>query len=362
MKLIKLFKRKNYKKKFYYAEYEIDGKIKRISLKASIKEEAIKNWNMFLENFKKNEEEKFTYKEKITSITIEEGFNEYVIYKKKKSENSTFRHEVYMIERFKNFLIENNTKTIQEISISIFEKYIKNLIKNELSPKTINNYICTTNCIIKHFHKNKYIPQNIIIDIPAIWQERKKQKIVIITRQEAKIVIDYFREIPDPEMKVCMLFPIFTGLRFSEVKGLNRKNVDIEEGKINVCEKQTEGMLKPTTTLKTRSAYRTLNISPDFLPILSEYLEIEKREYPFSGLTYNRMKKYFKHLIKEKHIDYYFHMGRHYFASVLIHSKLFSILEITQMLGHKDTQTTLDIYSHLIEDIDQVAFGKVIFS
>ena len=88
----------------------------------------------------------------------------------------------------------------------------------------------------------------------------------------------------------------------------------------------------------------------EFYLILKEYLESTDKEYIFADLTYNRIKKYYK-LVEEKHnIKTHFHMGRHFFVSLMIDSKLFSIKEMMYFSGHSDIRIFMHTYGHLLSN------------
>ena len=106
MKLISIFKLPRLKKDIYYADFSINGQVKRRSLKVSTLEEAHKKWAEYLKAFE-DKKEKLRYENNLFSTDIETGFNEFLDYKKKNVQNSTFAKESHIILKFKYFLIKN---------------------------------------------------------------------------------------------------------------------------------------------------------------------------------------------------------------------------------------------------------------
>ena len=303
--------------------------------------------------------EKLRFENDLFSTDIEVGFNEFLKDKEKTVQKSTYAKESHIILKFKQFLVKNGLEIIKDISPDIIKSYLLSI--NYLSQKTIYNHIGMINSLIKYFKSKSYLPDYFYFNSDPFKKKIKKEKVKIITKQEARIIIDDFKKINDIEKKAYLLIPFFTGMRFSEVKGLNRKNIDLTSRIITVSEKWTEETDHPESILKSSTAYRKIPIMQEFLPILSEYLETTDKRYIFENLSYNKIKKYYIGILANHNIKFHYHMGRHFFASLLIDSKLFSLKEIQTILGHSSINMTMDIYGHLIQDWNIKTFDKIEF-
>ena len=170
----------------------------------------------------------------------------------------------------------------------------------------------------------------------------------------------------DPFYRPLFLTAGYAGLRQGELFGLHPRNVDLDSGFIRVVEQ-----LCPTT-LERRppksNSFRTVAIPPSLIEILAEQLEERSTEdlvFPNKN-TYNRPEDGF--IRKSNFIrrtfqpacevaglkGLTFHGLRHTAGSIWLDAGM-NIKVIQERLGHKDIQTTLNIYAHLMPNADAEA-------
>ncbi len=354
MKLISIYKRND--TGYYCAEYFKDNKRKKISLDTKNRSEAEKVWQDFYNKYQENLK-KFLVE---NQVKIDIAFKELFIFKQKRLQLSTYKYEIWKINKFKKFLIEQNIEFISNITPEIIKNFITILENESRSAKTINNYISIVNTILKFFYEKNYISHK--IDTTTFWHKREKKRIQIINMEEAKTIIDYCKKIKKIDSRILMLTPFYTGMRYSEIKALNKRNINLEEKYILVNEKQTNMNPQPVQILKSIKAFRKVPILKEYEELLKEYMDIKKDDYLFSNVTY-RVINYHCDQINKKlklPIKFHFHQARHYFASLLIENGI-SIKKVQTILGHETIETTLNLYSHLIKDWDIEDFNKIKF-
>lgn len=341
MKLIRVIKRSS---GIYHIDYELNGKIKRQSTKEKTKIGALKYWHRFFETYTKKKSE---YQEKITiDISVNDACKKYIDHLKKNVQISTFNADRYRIEKFCNF-IRKSCKNTNEIN----EKHVHQFFKeNDFKNKTHNNYLSAINKMFEFFIDHDYMLKN---PVHVKRKGQKKERVEIPSKKDAQIIIDYiFTNEKNEVHKTAMLLPFLTGLRLSEVRGLNINNIDLVEKKIKVYEKMTFENA-PTKKLKSSAGYRTV-------PILS-YFDIDlqfSNEYPFKELKYNLIVKKCKKISHDTGIKYTYHMSRHFFCSLLIENKT-NIKTIQTIMGHEKINTTIDTYGHLIQDWNSSEFDGI---
>lgn len=352
MKLISIYKRND--TGYYCAEYIVKNKKNKISLHSKSRSEAEKNWQKFNDEYQKN----------LTKLLIENqikiniAFKELIAFKQKKLQLSSFKSEIWKVNRFKRFLKEKDVNYTDQITEDVIKQFLETLEDN--SPKTVNNYISIINSILKYFYGKKYIDEK--IDTSIFWQKKEKKKVQIINMEEAKKIIEYCKKIKRIDSKMLMLTPFYTGLRFSEIKALNKRNINLDQKYILICEKQTYADPKPIQILKSIKAFRKVPILKEYEELLKEFMNVKKDDYIFSDMKY-RVVRYFVDQINKKlnlPIKFHFHQARHFFASLLIDNN-FNIKEIQSILGHETIETTLNIYGHLIKSWDIEKFNKIKF-
>ena len=199
--------------------------------------------------------------------------------------------------------------------------------------------------LIGNFQKYNYIPNN------NFW-----------TYEEYKSFISCVNEI---EYYSLFQTLYFTGMRIGEALALTWD--DIKENYINVnksLSKEKKNDKYIITIPKTHTSIRKINIDEKTKQVLNnlknyykQHIGFKNEWFVFGGITpksrttIERIKNNYCKIANVKQIK--MHDFRHSHASLLL-SKGVPILVISKRLGHKNTSTTLNIYSHLIpEDEDK---------
>lgn len=187
-------------------------------------------------------------------------------------------------------------------------------------------------------------------------------------KQPKTITKGEFETIIDSISYQCKYFRIpfyigwYTGLRIGETLALTWNDIDFDNKMINVT--KTEGIAFGeirTFTPKTPTAVRSVLIGDKLIKILKEWQAFQinqadklKTVPPDKVCTRNslvpikdpNLKQQCKKLSEQTGIPFSFHVLRHTHATILIQNNV-NIKEVQTRLGHKNIQTTLDIYTHL---------------
>lgn len=142
-----------------------------------------------------------------------------------------------------------------------------------------------------------------------------------------------YNSIKNPEYLKLFMFCCCTGMRIGEALTINIKNdIDIINNKITVN-------LEDTSTKKHKKT----------IPYLPELLgELPEREMLFTK-SINAAQIYFTKLFKKLNIDAVVHSFRHTFVSCCYHVG-FKDKQIQIWAGHSTIKTTMDTYTHIIEN------------
>lgn len=170
------------------------------------------------------------------------------------------------------------------------------------------------------------------------------------------------------------------GLRQSEILGLRWKNVDLNTGVIYIRE-QIERYTKNFKDVKTKASRRNISLLDETIEELKRQKEMIKNEKAMAGSEYedydlvcptsvgtpylpSNLTKIFKRLIKEAGVkSIRFHDQRHTHASLMLIQNVNPKI-VAERLGHSNTRITLDIYSHLLPNMQKDTakqFGDMLF-
>ena len=145
----------------------------------------------------------------------------------------------------------------------------------------------------------------------------------------------------------------YTGMRPGEVIALTWTDIDLDNMVIDVNKRIAHGIVD---TPKTKSSIRKVPIFEPLKPYLENQLRICKKEmslYVFSNpYTKERfydskklMSFWYNLLNKCEYDKRVFYNSRHTFVTNMIRSGKVSILDISQMVGHKTIQETISTYA-----------------
>lgn len=137
---------------------------------------------------------------------------------------------------------------------------------------------------------------------------------------------------------------ISTGLRVSELCGLKKENVDLQQGVIRIWGKGAKERLIPLANQEVVTALKRYEQSYQKEIKLGKHFFYNGWGKPLSEQSVRRMiRKYAEQAHVEEHITP--HMFRHTFATMLLEEDV-DIRYIQQMLGHSSILTT-QIYTHV---------------
>ncbi len=327
----------NSKRRYYQLVYFVDGKRTKISTKTTDKKEAEK----FLKSFSPKPKEKRTEpkasKKKNDSIKLSLFFEEYKTY-------------------VSNTYSEKYLKKAVRPSFMALQKYVPDMLLNQISTRIIDQFISSASASSKHsaslYHRtlkaafNKAVVWNYLETNP--FNKIKTPKVpksfpVFISESE---LIEILNNTETQLMKDMFTTAFYTGMRLGELVNMKWNWIDFTENII---------------TVKNSSEFNSKNKRERIIPLHQKVESILKNHYQlgklenalvfsrYEGIKLNEdfVSKQFKKAVRAAKLNdkIHFHTLRHSFASALVQRGI-SLYAVKELLGHGNIKTT-QIYSHL---------------
>lgn len=293
---------------------------------------------------------------------------------------------VDFIEKYKT----NLSITTYDYYKRICEKYIKPLIGDIklydikpihiqnyaddlldiLSPQTIKIHLNILNLAFKRAYRLRLVKENPVqyVEVP----KNKKFKNEVYNAKDMQKLLEKSK---DTSIELPIILAIGLGLRISEILGLTWDNIDFNESTITIdkitVRNKGEVILKEP---KTESSIRTITTPKEIILILKQLkkdrlaarLKGEKvhRDLIFYDKDLNPIgqdviSKRFRLFLKNNNLKHIrFHDLRHSHVTMLIDEKV-PLKVISERVGHSNVNTTLNIYSHALKEMDQEASEKI---
>lgn len=166
--------------------------------------------------------------------------------------------------------------------------------------------------------------------------------------------------------RLIVLLALKTGMRRSEIFGLTKEDLNLEEAyfDVNKSRQFLAGKGKFTKYPKNDSSIRRKSLPKSILSYLKlyyEYLDVinYKEAYLFEYLSIDGICSWFDKWQDKNNIrNIRFHDMRHTHATILL-SQGVDIKTISERLGHADIQTTLNIYADVLKELDEQSANKI---
>lgn len=300
---------------------------------------------------------------------INKWFDEY------KSQNISINTKTNYRSRIDTHIIPKlGSYKLNKITNVIIQDFYNSLICEGLKPSSVKKIMETLNGVFKYAQKSKLI-YTIPTDIEK--QPMNKSKVEYWVQDEIDF---YLNQIKDTYLYTPILIEIFTGLRVGELCGLRWCDIDFDNKYLTVnnqviYDRQLK-MLVFSKILKTDTSHRKITLpqilidhlqtikhdvsETNFVVLNREGLmcnprnlsmnftqSIQKYKYSIEDMKKDD-KKIPNNYMQLKQIT--FHALRHTHATLLIFNGE-NIKVISERLGHKNISTTLDTYTHVMDDM-----------
>jgi integrase len=319
----------------------------------------------------------------ISGVTLKQLLEEYLwTFKKPSVSDVTF--EWYLNLERSHIRPALGSLSMTDITASHVQKLINNMHdEKQLSRKLVKEVRGLLNQAFNHALDIGAVAKNPVTKTKLPKASRIKaeqsENARVITRDDRTRILTAVES--DIRMKTALTVLMFTGMRIGEFLALTWGNVDFENSVITIdraithtCEYDETGKLTGRQTVvgttKTQCSTRKVKVSPvvtDALNAWREHLPDHLRIVPTHDIlspdavvfpndmgimrTYNGFRTTYRRFLSDNGLpNYPLHSYRHTFATMLLESGT-NPRVVQKLLGHRDIETTLGIYSHVLPEV-----------
>lgn len=221
---------------------------------------------------------------------------------------------------------------------------------SRFAQKTIKNILLVFREIYEFAYVNYGVQNNPSLHLKAPRGKGKKER-AFPSEEDIKIVNENVYDVNGKVDTYALMayMALYTGLRRGELCALQWKDIDFDKKTIRVSKSVywTNDHVPHIKEPKTNAGIREVPIMDALYDILYP-LKKRPSEYVFGLLHSYQIDKGFARYQKETGLGVTLHGLRHGFASILYKNNV-DIKTAAYVLGHAQSSTTLEIYTHLME-------------
>ena len=274
----------------------------------------------------------------------------------------------YKSRYYKHIHKSLGNKYLDELDYKTLQKFFNE--KSEIGIQTNLKLKEILNDIIKFAIKCNYIQDNPMKYVHVYSKKSTKIHFKTYNDSDFESVISKMLKNPTNNKYAYVLalyIGKYTGMRISEVFALSKQDFNFENKTINVNKKLVYSSKKRneiyiSNKMKTSSSQGILPLHIDLERIIQKWFDYCPSEYLFmddKGNFYNpkQLEYTLWKICKELDIQFNFHMLRHTFASNLVNNGV-NVKVAQDLLRHANISTTMNIYTHINEEMKQEAIYK----
>lgn len=266
---------------------------------------------------------------------------------------------------------------ISKITTQMIEKFYAHLAtKSGLSERSILDIHKILKSSFKTANKRRYISYNPVADAEAPKVPRKEMAVWNLEETTR-----FLKQTESSKLYLVFLIALTTGMRQSEILGLRWKDIDFDEGVLNVRQTLSHDGKHLITETKTKSSLRTISLTEKLAAELKKHEKTINMERLAAGEDYrdhnlvvctrvgtplnprNVLREFYRLMKKAKVPKIRFHDLRHTVATLML-SRNINPKIVKEILGHSDIRVTLDTYSHVLPSVHKETakqFGEMLF-
>ena len=239
--------------------------------------------------------------------------------------------------------LEPEALTVDLIDVYIVRSFLGLLAEHGLARKSMARKLAALRSLFKFLCRKEILPINPVQRVASPKLGRKLPHFLYLDQVEVLLRAPDSTNLLGSRDQVIMELLYGSGLRVSELVGLDRENLDLEDGLIRVLGKGSKERVVPVTNYAVQAIGVYLGLRSD----KSKALLLNYQGTRLSDRTVRRiLDKLVARISLEQHVNP--HMLRHSFATHLLDGGA-DLRSVQELLGHQKLSST-QIYTHLTRE------------
>lgn len=306
-------------------------------------------------------------------ITLRDYLNMWIDKRRNKLSPSTISGYLSII---RNHLIpELGFVRLKDLKPYLLDDYYEIKLETLSGTTVLHHHRLLNKAMVDAMKKYRVISRNPLDGVEAPRAQRYKAN--VLDKDEIGLL---FKALEGHSLELYIKVMLFLGLRRGELLGLKWEDIDYDKKTItinnNLIRGGDDGTEVILTTPKTEGSNRTIVLSYNIINIFNKHELIQKELKLKQGLIYKdkdfifcnedgsninpaSFSKRFGEFIKEKNLkSIRLHDLRHTNATMMLLSDVPAKVA-SERLGHSNVSITLDLYSHVLDEMKEEATSKL---
>ncbi|MDP4158703.1 MAG: tyrosine recombinase XerC [Bacillota bacterium] len=269
------------------------------------------------------------------------------LYSQNRSDLTVVAYQTDLSQFFQFTAIEQGVKpealAVDMIDVYIVRSFLGALAEHGLSRKSMARKLAALRSLFKFLCRQEILVANPVQRVASPKLGRKLPHFLYLNQVEGLLKASDCSKLLGSRDQVIMELLYGSGLRVSELVGLNRENIDLENGLIRVLGKGNKERVIPVTNHAIKAIERYLEMRSDNDSVLL-------LNYKGTRLSDRSIRRILNKLVTKVSLEQHVHphMLRHSFATHLLDGGA-DLRSVQELLGHQKLSST-QIYTHLTRE------------
>ena len=239
--------------------------------------------------------------------------------------------------------VDPESLTVEVIDVYIVRSFLGVLAEHGLARKSMARKLAALRSFFKFLCRKEILEINPVQRVASPKLGRKLPHFLYLDQVEGLLKGSDCTTLLGSRDQVIMELLYGSGLRVTELVGLNRENLDLESGLIRVLGKGSKERVIPVTNYAIQAIESYLKMRSDHNPVLL-------LNYKGTRLSDRSVRRILNKLVDKVSLEQHVHphMLRHSFATHLLDGGA-DLRSVQELLGHQKLSST-QVYTHLTRE------------